>query len=306
VPSQLTVRQLSCFVAVAEECHFRRAAQRLHISQPPLTQRIQSLERDLGVQLFTRTGRRIELTQAGRLVLAEAQGVLAQVERVRQVARQAEQGETGTLRMAVVIAVPFLPAFNAATRAFQQDYPRVVLDLVQANSGQAIDALRQRKVDICLIRRVSLLSSGFEQMTVARDRLMLVLPATHPKALAEKVSLSDVAEERSILFPSEQNAALYRHIMDVWARAGLIPRAAQEAENGLAILALVAADFGIAILPSTLSGIHMPNVVWKQIDMADQWTSSSIIMIYRTEDLNDKITSRFINYIRRYSSEAER
>lgn len=299
----LTLRQLSYFVAVAEERHFRRAAERLHISQPPLTQRIQAMERDLGVQLFTRKGHVIELTKAGRLVLTEAQAALTQVARVREAARKAEQGEVGNLRIAVVISVPFIPAFSEAIKAFQHDYPGVVVDLVQTNSSEGIEALRQRKIDLCLVRRVSLHLDGLRQMTVARDRLMLVLPANHPKAVGEKIPLSDLAEERFILYPGEKRTALYGHIMDVWARTGLTPRIAQEAESGLAILALVAAGFGNAILPSTLSGLHMPNVVWRHIDMDERWTSSSIIMLHREESLSEILPSRFIDYVRQYSSE---
>jgi DNA-binding transcriptional LysR family regulator len=235
-------------------------------------------------------------------VLAEAQAALAQVQRVQETAIQAGRGEAGTLRLALVIAVPFLPAFNEATRAFQRDCPRVAVEVVQANSGQAIEALRQRKVDLCLIRRLPCQLNGFQELTVAHDQLMLVLPAEHPKALADKLALCEVADERFINFPNEQNATLYRHIMDVWARAGHSPRVAQTGENGLAILTLVAASFGIAMLPSTLEGLHMPNVVWKQIDMDEQLTSSSIIMLYRTETLNEKIQSRFIEYIRHYCS----
>jgi len=306
VPTQLTLRQLSYFVAVAEERHFRRAAARLHISQPPLTQRIQAMERELGVQLFKRKGRLIELTQAGHLVLTEAQAALAQIDRVREAARKAEQGEAGTLRVAVVISASFTPAFSEATKAFKRDYPGVAVDLTWTISSEGIQALRQRKVDLCLIRRVSRHLDGLAQMTVARDRLMLVLPANHPKAAKEKVALDDLAEEPFILFPREKRIALYGHIMDIWARTGRTPRIAQEAENGLTILALVAAGFGNAILPSTLGGLHMPNVVWKQIDMDERWTSSSLIMLYCVETLSEKLPSRFIDYIRQYSSEAER
>src|SRR6266571_1155793 len=104
----LTLRQLSYFVAVAKEGHFRRAAERLHISQPPLTLAIQAMERDLGIQLFTRTGHRIELTEVGRLVLTEAQATLAHADRVREVADRAGKGQTGHLRIAVGYSVPFI------------------------------------------------------------------------------------------------------------------------------------------------------------------------------------------------------
>jgi DNA-binding transcriptional LysR family regulator len=303
VRPNISIRQLLYFVTVAEERHFRRAAERLHVSQPPLTQGIQAMERDLGIPLFARRGHKIELTDAGELMLPEARAVLAQVDRLREVARQAEQGEAGHLRIAVTMSVPFIRAFTQATKAFQSDYPDIVLELVQENSSQAIESLRQHKIDICLIRRVSPRLTGFEQTTVARDRLMLVLPSDHPAAAAEKVSLGALVEERFILF---RGAALYGQIMDVWARAGVTPRVHLEAWNGFAILALVAAGFGNAILPDLLSAIHMPNIVWKAIDLDERWTSSSIVMIYRTEAPNEKLLSRFVGYIQQYSSAADR
>jgi len=303
-PAHLTLKQLSYFVVLAEERHFRRAAARLHVTQPPLTQRIQALERDLGVALFMRDGHRVELTEAGRLVLAEAQATLAQADRVCEVARQAGRGEAGDLRVSVVISGSFVRTFSEATEAFQRDYPGVALDLVQTTCRGAIDALQQRKSDICVLRRAGPPLTGIEQMVIARDRLMLVLPANHPKALAEKVALSDVADERFIQFSSEKSVALFKQIEGLWTRTGLVPRVTQKAESGLAILALVAAGFGNAVLPSTLKGSDTPNVVWKPIDVDDQWTSSSILMLYRTEARNEKVQSRFIDYVRRFSAES--
>ena len=159
-PAHLTLRQLACFVTVAEECHFRRAAARLHMSQPPLTQRIQDLERDLGVQLFARTGNRIELTEAGRLILAEAKAALAQADRVREVARRMRQGEIGVLRVSVRSSVSFVRAFREATDAFRRDYPSVILDMVQTACHGTIDALHQHKIDACVLRRVGSAPTG--------------------------------------------------------------------------------------------------------------------------------------------------
>jgi DNA-binding transcriptional LysR family regulator len=290
------------FVTVAEEKHFRRAAERLHISQPPLTQRIQSMERDLGVQLFKRSGRQVELTEAGRMVLAEAQAVLGQIERLREVARAAEHGETGNVRIGLTTSVPFIPAFTRATKAFQHDYPAVVLHLTPTISSRAIDDLRQRKIDICLVRQVAI-PVGMRQMPVARDELMLVLPSGHPKANAERIALEEVADERFILYHGEQRNALHAHIMDVWARTGLTPRITQQAETGLAILSLVAAGFGIAILPSSISAIRIDDIVWKHIDMDNRFTASTVVMMYRTEAEEDRIQSRFIEYIRGYAKD---
>ena len=303
--NRMSLRQLRCFVTVAEELHFRRAAERLHISQPPLTQRIQEMERDLGVELFLRAGHRVELTEAGRLVLAEARATLAQAERVREVARLAAQGEAGNLRVSVVVSASFIPAFNEATNAFQRDYPKVTLELTETTSRGAMEALQQRKTDICVVRRGVQLIEGVQQMELARDQLMLVMPSNHPKAAAAKVALQDVADERFIAFASENSLTLSGQVMGLWSRLGLTPRVAQKADNALAILGLVAAGVGNAILPSTVSAIHIPNVVWKPIDMEEQWTASAIVMLYRSDFRNEKLQSRFIEYIERYASEAD-
>jgi DNA-binding transcriptional LysR family regulator len=300
----LTLRQLDYFVTIARERHFRRAAERLHLSQPPLSRHIQDMERHLGVQLFNRTGNRIELTEAGRLVLAEAEAALAQAGRVEAVARRAENGEAGHLRISIVCSVPFVPAFALATKEFQRDYPGVVLDLVHRRGTQGIADLHERRLDICLTRREPVLLPGIKQTTIARDRLMLVLPADHPAAGAEKVSLRQVAEERFIVFPREQKIALHSFIMDLWARTDLTPRVALEADNAVSMLSLVATGFGNTILPSLLSGIHMPNVVWKPIDVNEQWTVGTVVMFYREDGMNEKAQARYIDYIRRFVAEA--
>ena len=298
---QISLRQLRCFVTVAEELHFHRAAERLNMRQPPLTQRIQAIEQDLGVELFTRRGRLVELTEAGRLVLPEARAALAQIDRVRDAARKAERGEAGTLRIAVVISASLVPAFSEATKSFKQDYPDVALDLTWTVSQGCIQALRQGKVDLALVRRVLQQLDGLSYLTVARDRLMLVLPANHPKADADRIALADLADDRFVLFAPEKRSGIHGHIIDIWARIGLTPRVGQEADNGLTILALVAAGFGIAILPSTLASLRMPNVVWKPIDVDERWTSSSLVMLYRQESLSERLPARFLDYVKRYT-----
>jgi DNA-binding transcriptional LysR family regulator len=295
----ISLRQLRCFVTVAEELHFRRAAERLHMRQPPLTRSIQTLEQCLGVELFTRKGSAIELTQGGRLVLAEARAALAQVDRVRDAAYKAERGEAGTLRIAAVISAAFVPVFTEARQAFARDYPGAALEVSWTGSSDAIQALRNRKVDFAIVRQVSQHLHGLTQVAIASDRLMLVLPANHPKAAAERVSLSELSGDRFILFPAEKRVALYGHIMDVWARTGLTPRISQEADQGLTILALVAAGFGNAILPNSLSGLNMPDVVWKPIDVDARWTSSPILLLHRPDALKEQLPARFLSYLRR-------
>jgi DNA-binding transcriptional LysR family regulator len=300
----LTLRQLDYFVTVAREGHFRRAAERLRMSQLPLTQRIQAMEHDLGVQLFTRLGNRIELTAAGHLVLAEAEATLAQAGRIEEVARRAENGEAGHLRISIVCSVPFIPAFALATKAFQRDYPGVTLDLVHRRPAQGIKELSEGGLDICLTRRGPVLQSGIQHMTIARDRLMLVLPADHPAAGTDKVSLRRVADERFIVSPRDGKSILNAMMLDLWARAEVTPRIALEADSPVSMLSLVSTGFGNTVLPSLLGGIQMPNVAWKPIDVDEQWTASSIVMLWLEDGPNERVQRRYIEYIRNFSNEA--
>src|SRR6185295_3404996 len=151
--NQVSLHQLRCFVTVAEELHFRRAAEKLHMSQPPLTQRIRNMERDLGVELFRRSGNKVELTDAGKMVLKASKETLAQAETVHQVAQRAARGECGRIRVGLTFPALFFHSIQQAMRAFQKDYPNVSLDLAQFSSGPALQALRQWKLDMCLMRR---------------------------------------------------------------------------------------------------------------------------------------------------------
>jgi len=296
----LSLRKLFYFATVAEELHISRAAERLHISQPPLTQCIQALERDLGIPLFTRTGHQMKLTEGGRLILTEAKAILAQSNRVREMARRIKQGEMGNLHVSVRSSASFLRAFRDATEAFRVDHPSVTINLVQMPDRIAIEALQQHKIDACLLRSAGPHIDGIHQVVVARDRMMLALPSNHRMAVAPKIALADVVGESFIEFAHE--GALYKHSRELWARAGLAPRVIQKAESGLTILCLVAGGFGNGILPSTLSQAQMPNVVWKLIDVDEQLTFSAIVMLYQVEARNESIPS-FVDYVRHYSPE---
>jgi len=304
-PVHVTLRQLFYFVTVAEERNFHRAAARLHVSQPPLTQRIQTLERDLGLQLFTRTGNQIGLTEAGRLILTEAKATLAQADRVLAMARRVREGEVGIFRVCVGPSASLITGLREAIESFQRDYPTVALELVQTTCRSAIEQLKQGEIDACMLRRGESNIDGIQQMVIARDRLMLVLPASHPKARAPKVALGDVIEERFVQCSSEASVNLHKQLVELWKRTGLMPRNIQICESSLTILAMVGGGFGNAILPSTLCQGQTPNVVWKVIDVDEQWTSSAIVMLYRTDAQNEKIQSRFVDYIRRASEMRE-
>jgi DNA-binding transcriptional LysR family regulator len=299
---QLSLRQLSCFIAVAEELHFRRAAEKLHMSQPTLTQRIQDMKRDLGVELFRHSGHKIELTDAGRMVLKEAKETLAHAEGVCEAARRAARGEHGRIRVGLTIPVLFFRSIQEAMRAFQEDYPDVSLDLAQISSGPALQALRQRKLDMCLMRRFPVpLPPDCEGIEIERDRLMLVLPAGHPQLHTRRIPLSAVVDEKFISLACK---SLREQITKLWEKSGLEPRISQEAQNGPAVMALVAAGLGYAILPSSLQAIRFDHVVWRAIEIEDGVTESSLNLVYHKGTLAERVPSGFIECLRRNSCAA--
>jgi len=304
--NHISLRQLRCFVTVADELHFHRAAEKLHMRQPPLTQRIKDMERDLGVELFRRAGNKVELTDAGRMVLKSAKETLAHVEGLCEMAQRAARGECGQIRIGLTITALLFDSIRRAIRAFQQENPDVALRLAQICSGPALEGLLQRKWDVCLIRAFPApLPLNCEEIVIARDQLMLVLPSEHAKIQAERIPLSAVADERFISLTPKRGIAIHHQIMNLWERAGVRPRIAQEAENGQAVLALVAAGLGNAILPSSLQAIRFEHVVWKTIDIDDRWTQTSLNLVYNKESLAERVPAAFIECLRRHSCQRE-
>jgi DNA-binding transcriptional LysR family regulator len=303
---RLSLRKLRCFVTVAEELHFHRAAERLHMSQPPLTTRIQDMERDLGVELFRRTGSRIELTDAGRMVLKAARETLAHADGVWEAAQRAARGECGHIRVGLIPTALFFDAIQQAMRAFQQQYPDVSLELTHISSGPALEGIRRRKLDVGLIRAFPTpFPSDCEEIVLERDRLMLVLPAGHPQAQARRVQLSAMVDERFLTIASKRGTGVYAQVMHLWERSGLKPRIAQEAPNGPAVLALVAGGLGYTILPSSFQVIGFERIVWRMIETDDRWSESSLNLVYHKDTLAERIISTsFIECLRRHSSAA--
>jgi len=303
--SHITLRQLRCFVTVADELHFRRAADKLHMRQPPLTHRIQDLERDLGVDLFRRTGHKVELTDAGKMVLNRAREMLAQAEAIGEVAQRAARGEYGKIRVALPIAALYFRSIQHAMRAFQQAYPSVFLELTQIPAGPALEGLRQRKFDVCLMRALpSPLPANCEETVIARDRLMLVLPAGHPRSDSRSIPLSAIADEKYVSLARNRGLALYDQITNLWERSGLKPPGVdQEADNGSAVMGLVAAGLGNAILPSSLQVIRFEHIVWKTIEIEDRWTESSMNLVYHRDALAERVPAAFVECMRQHSCE---
>ncbi|MGZ3160018.1 MAG: LysR substrate-binding domain-containing protein [Burkholderiaceae bacterium] len=261
----IELRQLRYFVAVAEEMHFGRAALRLHMTQPPLSQTIQVLEALLGTPLFYRTQRSVSLTPAGIALLPEARRILLQAEGLPDIAHRAASGESGRLSLAFVSTADYsvLPPF---LREFRERYPQVQIDLREATSDVQLEELLQGRIDVGLLipPLPDKAKTELEYASVLSEPLILAAPKGI-KALRGKstVSLKTLTDMPLIIFPRRIAPAFHDAILACFHDAGLTPRIGQEAIQMQTIVGLVSAGMGIALVPQSVSNLNRPGVEYK-------------------------------------------
>ncbi len=266
----IELRPLRYFVAVAEEMHFGRAAARLHMTQPPLSQTIQALESQLGTPLFSRTRRSVALTAAGRALLPEAQRLLMQAESLPALVQRAAAGESGQLRLAFVSSADY-SVLPVALREFRSAYPAVQIDLREATSDVQLEELAAGNIDLgILIPPVpDKLKTILDYFPVLTEPLVLALPADSKLATAtRKVSLKSCAGLPLIIFPRRLAPALHDQILGCFREAGLTPSIEQEAIQMQTIVGLVAAGMGIALVPQSVSNLKRPGVEYRALKEA--------------------------------------
>jgi DNA-binding transcriptional LysR family regulator len=201
--ARMDLRHLRYFVAVAEERHFTRAAERLGIKQPPLSLQIKQLEQELGTPLFRRLTRGVELTEPGTLLLDEARQILEQVERTKANVRNRARGETGHIRVGFAGATYFQPRVPGLVQTYRRRYPGVVLSPVQSNTPHLVEALRNGSVDVAFVRPPLGDGEGLTVHPLVQEPMRIVLPSKHPQAHERSVSLATLAHETFILFPGQ-------------------------------------------------------------------------------------------------------
>jgi DNA-binding transcriptional LysR family regulator len=262
----MELRHLRYFIAVAEELHFGRAAQVLGISQPPLSQQIQALEQELGARLFERTNRRVELSEAGRLFLQEARLVLAQVDKAADVARRAQLGELGELKIGFTSSAPFNSSIPQAIFAFRQAFPAVHLNLQEMSSTQVAESLVDESIQVGLMRPLPLPDS-LSVVELMREPLVAVLNADHPLVEGSErgMHLAQLAQEPFVFFPRTYGSGLYAQLLSLARDAGFSPHFAQEAGEAMTIIGLVAAGLGVSVLPASYQRIRIDGVVYRTL-----------------------------------------
>lgn len=263
----IELRQLRYFVAVAEENHFGRAAVRLHMTQPPLSQSIQSLEAALGTPLFIRTKRRVALTPAGTALLPEARRILQQAAALPDLVHRAASGESGLLSLSFVSTADY-SVLPPLLREFRERYPQVQIDLREATTDVQLEDLMQGRIDAGLLIPPlhDKASSELDYITVLSEPLVLTAPQGL-KALrgVDVVSLKAVADMPLIIFPRRIAPAFHDAILSCFRDTGLTPRIGQEAIQMQTIVGLVSAGMGIALVPQSVSNLKRPGVEYKPL-----------------------------------------
>lgn len=261
----MELRHLRYFTAVAEELHFTRAAARLGIGQPPLSQQIQQLEREIGTPLFLRLPRGIALTEAGVQFLDDARAILASADRAVDMARRLGRGERGAITVGFTASAVFHPYLPRAIRAFRDRYPDVRITLTESNTVTLLRGLRAGDVDVAFVRPPYVLDAEFESERVLDEPMLIALPPDHALSRKRAVPIAALAEEDFVLYPRPIGAGLYDAIQSACQRAGFAPRVIQEAPQMASIVSLVAAGVGISIVPAAMRHMGAQGIEYRPI-----------------------------------------
>jgi DNA-binding transcriptional LysR family regulator len=262
---RIELRQWRQFVALAEELHFGRAAARLHMTQPPLTQAIAGLETALGVRLFDRTRRSVQISPAGAALLPDVRELLARAQALPELARAAAAGELGRLRLAFVSTVGFelLPRW---VRAFREQWPQVALELIEATGDVQLELLVRGEVDAGFVLHSPGFSApGLAQALIASEPLVVALPESHPLVAEERPALKSLLTEPLVIFPRRILPSLFDAIFALYNAAGRTPQVAQEAIQMQTIVNLVSAGLGMAWVPQSVRQFQRPGVVYRSV-----------------------------------------
>lgn len=290
----IELRPLRQFVAVAEELHFGRAAQRLAMTQPPLTQAVQSLERALGVQLFERTRRSVALTPAGHALLEQARSLLLAAEALPAAVQAAAHGWAGRLRLGFVSSIAY-GALPQWLRSFREARPDVQLQLHEATLDVQLAAFAAAEIDAGFVLHApGAAPAGFAALTVLAEPMWLALPEGHRAAARKTLREGDLVDSPLVIFPRAVAPSLYDALLAHLRLRGLTLRVAQEANQMQTIVSLVSAGIGMAWVPETVTRLQRPGVVYRRL--AGDAVMAETSLIWREPVL--PVVQRFVEHVR--------
>ena len=294
----IDLKQLKYFLAVAEEKSFSRAAERLHISQPPLSQQIMKLESELGVRLFARTTRTFELTVAGKALMGEASELLAKMRMTIDTIRQIDRGEVGRLRVGIVGSAMWGP-IPSMLEQFQTQFPRVSWTLHELGPNVQYEALRAKQIDVGIWREPRLPEDELKhdhlrQDLCFRENVCVAVNERHRLAREPHIELADIAGEPMLTLALDKSS-FPRYLIQCCVDAGFEPTIFQEANEPQTLLAMVGAGLGVTLVPETTSRVGWPGVVFLPIKTKPP--SANLYITYTTQD-DAPVVRAFLNILK--------
>jgi DNA-binding transcriptional LysR family regulator len=302
----LTLRHLRCFVAVAEEGHITRAAERLGMQQPPLSQLIKAIERELGAQLLLRQARGVALTEAGRTLLDHARAQLAQYDRMLEATRAAARGEQGRILVGVMPTAPFHPFVPSSIRAFRAAVPLVSLKLDECLRAEAVERLRDGRMDVAFLRAPLSEPQELVAYPLLEEPMVVALPREHPLSQSGRrgdgaLSVKELAGETFIVYARQLGPAIYEATMAACLKAGFSPRLGQEAPRVISALSLVAVGLGVSLVPACMQRMALEGVVYRRLKGGAQ--PKVVLNLAARRGDPSPVVRRFLAIVRRAARE---
>jgi DNA-binding transcriptional LysR family regulator len=297
----MELRHLRYFIAVAEEKHMTRAAERLGIQQPPLSMQIRALETELDAQLFRRQPRGVELTEAGLAFLDRARAILNEVDRAVATTRRTARGEEGRVVVGFTSSAPFHPFVPRVLRAFREVAPLVSLVLEESGSSELVQALHNEEVDAAFIRSPVADVVGLTVRPILEEQMLVALPTGHIFARRSSFSrsvllpLAELAKETFVLYKRPGGPGLYDTIIAACKTAGFSPKVGQEAPRIISTLNLVASGIGVSIVPASLQRLQMDGIVYRKLEDMPQLRAPLILACRHGE--NAAAVQRFLDLV---------
>jgi DNA-binding transcriptional LysR family regulator len=293
----MELRHLRCLAVLAEELHFGKAAERLGIAQPALTQQIQALERELGVRLFQRTKRSVHLSVAGKLTLDEALRTLQQAERTRLIAGQAGRGEKGLIEIGYVGSAAFSGVLARTISAYRKTTPNVELHLYELGIHQQLSDLNSRRLDAAFLRLpVRPWPVGLTSATLLSEPIVVAVPAQHPLAKRRTIPITSLAQEPFIAMRHMEGVGFHAQVDDICRQHQFIPRITQRAQQFAAVASLVGAGLGVALVPASIRNLSLPNITFRPL--AGIKEMSKLALVFRKSEQAPAVVS-FIERVKR-------
>ena len=296
---EVSLKRIKYFVTVARSNHFGRAAKELHVSQPPLSQQIRLLEKELGVDLFVRTTRRVELTEAGRVLYEGARSAVDDLKRVIVRAQSIHHGNAGRLRIGFVSTSTFHVLPETLT-AFRNSFPEATLELFHMTSSQQAEAFQKGQIDVGFLRTVP---PGVASMVVQREPFLVALPVNHPLAKKRLIDVKALATEPFVMWDRKQTHGIASDVLALCEKHGFVPRIILEVTNPAAMLSVVAGRMGVAIVPSSALQLRQAALAFRSLNDADAY--SQLALAWSSEN-GSGLLKQFVSLVRTRTGEKKR